>query len=232
MNPGTNLLSEAYLRLSKEAFCPYSCYVQYSGKFKDYGANINLRGSKLTIKLSRSWYGKDPDVQIGLMQELLCKMLKFYPDTPEIHKYNHFVKHMHNGLIKRRAEPALKTSFDRVNLQFFVGMVEQPNLLWGQESYRTMGVYDFKTDTIRMSTLLKDAEQELLDYVMFHEMLHKVNKFKKSGRKTYYHDKKFEQAESIYPNQVEIEKKLSRLGSAAKRGTVNKEVKKKFFDWF
>lgn len=211
-----NILEDAYIKLTSEAYCPYTCYVQYSGRFKDFGANIELRSSKITVRLSRSWYGKDKDVQIGCIQELLCKLLNLHPKTKEIDQYNHFIKNVHNGIIKRRADPELLESFNRMNDQFFIGMVERPNLIWGKDSFRTMGTYCFKSDTIRMSTVLRDVDQEILDYVMYHEMLHKVHKFRRSGKKTYYHDKKFNEAEAIYPNQEKIEKKLQWIATKAR----------------
>ncbi|RME77998.1 M48 family peptidase [Candidatus Woesearchaeota archaeon] len=211
-----NLLEKAYLQLTGEAYCPYTCYVEYSGRFKDFGANIELRQSKLKVKLSRAWYGKPEEVQIGCIQELLCRLLGVSSTTTQIEQYHHFIKNVHNGIVKRRAEPELLASFNRVNERFFVGLVERPNLVWGRESYRTFGSYCFKTDTIRISKVLRTVDPELLDYVMYHEMLHKVHKFRRAGRKILYHDRKFQQAESIYPEQEKMERALGVIAAKAR----------------
>ena len=59
--------------------------------------------------------------------------------------------------------------------------------------------------------MLLDADPLLLDYVMYHETLHKQRKFTRSGTKTIYHDQKFKRLESVFENQDEMEHKLQSL---------------------
>ena len=69
-----------------------------------------------------------------------------------------------------------------------------------------------------MSRIFQETDPLYLDYIMFHEVLHKQRKFKKAktGSKTYYHDKVFKQAEKVFPNSNKIEKQLGRVASKAK----------------
>jgi len=50
---------------------------------------------------------------------------------------------------------------------------------------------------------------ELLDFVMYHEMLHKKHKFSISGVKSRYHTKEFKEDEKKFGDVKLIEKKLT-----------------------
>ena len=67
----------------------------------------------------------------------------------------------------------LKRSFDRINNQYFYDQIEIPNLCWGHFSKRKFATYDYQTDTIKFSKILQNQNIELIDYVMYHELLHK-----------------------------------------------------------
>jgi hypothetical protein len=73
--------------------------------------------------------------------------------------------------------------------------MEIPNLEWGSNSKRKLGSYDYHTDTISISTIFLDSEQELLDYLIYHEMLHKKLKFNSKNNRSYHHTKKFKAKE-------------------------------------
>ena len=89
-------------------------------------------------------------------------------------------------------------------------MIETPNLKWNQSSTK-LGSYDYGSDTITITTMLKDAEQDMIDYVMYQEVLHKKHKFSSKKGRTHYHTKEFRQMEQAFPNAAEIEKKFRYL---------------------
>ena len=93
--------------------------------------------------------------------------------------------------------------------------MEVPNLIWGKESTHKLGSYDYGTDTVTISTILKD-DLELLDYVMHHEMLHKKHKFKSKYGRTHAHTKAFRDDEKKFPNQPILERRLERLARRKK----------------
>jgi len=160
--------------------------------------------------------GISKEIQIGLMQELILKLKKTRKETMNIDLYNSFVKNLHLAIPKTKSDPALEESFKRINSQYFLGLVEQPNLKWGQASTTTFGSYDFKTDTVSISRIFKETDPTYLDYIMFHEVLHKQRKFRRSGSKTYYHDKTFKRAERVFKDQDRIEKQLNKVARNAK----------------
>ncbi|MFT4313491.1 MAG: hypothetical protein ACMXYA_03705, partial [Candidatus Woesearchaeota archaeon] len=79
----------------------------------------------------------------------------------------------------------------------------------------------YQTDTISLSRVL-EKEEELLDFVLFHEMLHKKHRYYKSKTgKLMHHHTAFRQEEQSYPGFAELEKRLEKLVR-----------KKRFMRWF
>lgn len=207
-----NLVEHAFKELYPGKNLDYNARVVYSGKFKPYNANASLSPTTLTISLSKKWKQISEDIQVGLIQSLLVKIFKKPKNTFYIDLYNNFVKNLHIAVPKEKTDPLLEASFQRVNEKFFYGMVEQPNLSWGQKSFAKLGSYHYQSDEIMISLILNDQPLQLLDYVMYHEVLHKKHKFSrtKTGR-SYYHTKAFRKEEKDFPHQEEIEKELAKL---------------------
>ena len=205
---------------------PYEAKLKYSAKFKPYRANIKLMHDQLQLNLSKKWKTVSKEIQAGLVQELLLKILKnkLKPkttSTQSIELYNIFMKKIHLGIPKTKTDPILEQSFERVNDQYFYGLIEKPNLTWAN-SFRKLGSYEYGTDTIAISNLLED-DQEILDYVMYHEMLHKKHKFHIKNGRNYHHTKEFRKKEKEFKNSQLLEKRLSFF---------IKRRKKRFFDLF
>lgn len=205
-----NIAEQAYLNLFPGSAADYDFRIVYTGRIKDYGAYVSLSGRVMEFRMSRKWYPISPEIQMGLMQELMAKLLKSRKPSMYIDLYNNFVKSLHLSIPKDRSHPQLEASFKRVNERYFLGLVEQPNLVWGKFATTTFGSYDFKNDTVTISSVFRDVEDtKYIDYIMFHELLHKQRKFFKSGTKTYYHDKRFKRLEKVFENGDVIEKELT-----------------------
>ncbi|MFW6013641.1 MAG: hypothetical protein ACOCQG_00545 [Candidatus Nanoarchaeia archaeon] len=219
------MLSEkAYKELFDTEDCPYKITLKYSGKFSGYNANVKMRGKYISFGLSSEWKGIDDDIQIGLLQNLMCKIFKKNIDTINIRLYHGFLKNVHVALPKQVCEPELSESFRRVNEKFFSGSMDISCLKWGNKSARLFGSYDYGTDTIKINPLLQ-GKVHLLDYVMYHEMLHKKHKFSSSNTRTFHHTPEFKRDENMYPGKKELEKELSCLDKTKIRAT-------KLFHWF
>ena len=72
------------------------------------------------------------------------------------------------------------------------------------------GYYNYINDTICINSILINYE-DLLKYVLYHEVLHKHLKFLNKGIKNYYHTKEFREFEKKYPNSDILENKLKML---------------------
>lgn len=211
-----NLLEQAYTQLFPENPFPYKARVIYSGKFVGYNANVKLYPQKniLELAMSKQWQEIDAEITVGLIQVLLAKLFKKKKMTMNIELYHLFLKHAHLAAPRIAAPQELVEAFHRVNDNYFSGMMDQPNLIWGKESTRKLGSYDYGRDTITMSRVLQDVRQEILDYIMYHELLHKKHKFSFKNGRNYHHTRRFKNDEKKFENAQAIEKELQRFSFA------------------
>ncbi len=231
------LAEEAFKRLYPDRANKWDFKIMYSGKFNDFNSNVRFSriNNKVEFNLSKKWKEIDEEIQIGLIQSLMVKIFKEPGKTTNIGIYNSFIKNLHLGIAKEQSDPLLEDSFERINKKYFYGLVEKPNLVWGSLSYRKLGSYDFHTDTILISRALMDKEASLLDYVMYHEMLHKKEKFESKNGRTHHHTHSFRKKERQFENSEEIERKLRYLGSGRFESGFRKTGNasgKGFFRWF
>ena len=71
-----NIVEEAFQQLYPEKEIKYNISLKYSRKFKPYNANVKLYGNSLIFNLSKDWKKISKEIQIGLIQELMVKILK------------------------------------------------------------------------------------------------------------------------------------------------------------
>jgi len=159
----------------------------YSGHFSNYNANVRYTRTHIEFNLSTLWKNIDEDIQIGLIESLVIRMFKIkIVSTSNMKLYESFMKGLSKYAKSNDHDPELEESFNRVNEIFFNGMMEKPNLIFASESFRKLGSYEYSTNSIYISMIFKglpDSEQKFLDYVMYHELLHKKHTFNvKNGR--------------------------------------------------
>jgi predicted metal-dependent hydrolase len=205
-----NLIEESFKRLYPDKEFNYLAKIKYSGRFKSFNANIRLRLNNLTLNLSKDWKDIDKEIKIGLIQELLIKLFKTKKHTKNMDMYNSFIKGLHKYVPKTHSDPLLDSSFYRVNEKYFSGLLERPNLKFGKKTFTKLGSYEYASDTVTISKAL-EHDLELVDYVMYHELLHKKHQFKSKNGRSYHHTKDFRKKEKEFPNANLLEKRLSRL---------------------
>lgn len=199
----------------------YNLKIKYTDKFKPYNANVRYTKNSLQFNLSKKWRNISKEIQMGLMQGLMLRIFKEKKATTNIDLYNSFMKNLHISIPKINNDPFLGESFNRVNEKYFFGLVERPNLTW-HDSIRRLGSYEYGTDTISMSKVL-GADTNLLDYVMYHEMLHKKHKFHCKNGRIHHHTKEFREMERKFDNSQEMEERIKSL--------VRPKARKRFV-WF
>lgn len=115
----------------------------------------------------------------------------------------------------------LREVFSRVNRVYFRGRLDPPGLVWSQApTRRKLGHYQAGTDTVMLSLTLDspDVPEFVVDFVMYHELLHKsLGVGMKNGRQRA-HTSAFRKAERDYPRYEEAEASLRRLRGTAGRG--------------
>ncbi|MFH1276272.1 MAG: hypothetical protein ABIH82_04105 [Candidatus Woesearchaeota archaeon] len=210
-----DLIQESYQRLFPEKEFSYITKLEYNRRLSAFNANIKLHRDTIFINLNLQWKDIDNEIKIGLMQHLLLKIFKkknktnIMQNTSNIALYNNFVRNIPLLTPKTKTDWVLEASFERVNEKFFQKEMEKPNLTWGQNSKRKLASYNFHDDTVSVSTLFKDAREEVLDYLMYHELLHKYHKFKHNNGRSAFHTTAFRKDEKQYPHFNEIEKEIN-----------------------
>lgn len=172
--------------------------VKYHGNLKGYNASVRKTPTTITFTLSRRFESCEPEIQRGVMQFLLNKLNKTKIRTDDIDMYHSFLKKMSELAPVTERDAHLEASFQRCNDRFFGGMMTRPNLVWGGRNTHLLGTYTYATDSIMISDILREADDDTIDYVMYHEMLHKKHKFHHTSSRTRSHTKQFRDDERLY----------------------------------
>jgi hypothetical protein len=108
---------------------------------------------------------------------------------------------------KEVAEPKgnvydLDALFDTLNEVHFDGALERPRIGWTlRDGWRTHGHYDAAHKTIVLSRTLDEVRvpQFVVEFVLFHEMLHVAIPAQLRGGKRFHHTAEFRAAEARFP---------------------------------
>jgi hypothetical protein len=108
----------------------------------------------------------------------------------------------------------LQISFNRVNNRYFNGCITQPHLRWSKGfTRRKFGDFQGDINTITISRSLDRPQIPIyvLDYVMYHELLHKKLGAKQVNSRRYTHTPEFRKAERKFDRFKDAQKILSSL---------------------
>lgn len=111
----------------------------------------------------------------------------------------------------------LQDLFDRLNAVYFAGLLARPVLTWSRSvTRRKFGHYQPSTDTIMVSATLDDPSVPpfVVEFVLFHEMLHKELGSKTVNGRTWSHTPAFRRAERRFPRHAEAQSHLTRLSAS------------------
>ena len=110
---------------------------------------------------------------------------------------------------------SLDESFDRVNLEYFKGQLERPQLCWSPvRAKRLLGSYHHRKDRLIISRVFDSMKVPVvvLDFLMYHELLHK---FLGVGRlddgRRCVHSKEFRALEKQFKHFQEARHFLKRI---------------------
>ncbi len=95
----------------------------------------------------------------------------------------------------------LNAVFDRVNAAYFHGEMPRPRLSWGRtRTHRKLAHYDEPADHVMVSLTLDDSKVPgyALDFVMYHELLHKSLGTRVVKGRRHAHTRAFREAERAF----------------------------------
>ena len=108
----------------------------------------------------------------------------------------------------------LEEIFERLNRQFFDGLMGRPLLGWSRRAARGMlGHFDPAHNAIIISRIFDSARVPplALEYVVFHEMLHLRHPVDHNGSRRRVHTREFREAERKFPDLKKAKELLKRL---------------------
>jgi len=107
----------------------------------------------------------------------------------------------------------LERIFNVLNLHYFRGRIPKPVLTWSaKKTYRILGHHDAHHDTIVVSRSLdsKDVPPFVVEYIVFHEMLHIAHPTKHVNGRRYNHTATFKRDERKFEFYTEAERWIER----------------------
>lgn len=110
----------------------------------------------------------------------------------------------------------LAASFDRVNATYFHRTLSCPRLVWSHTfTVRKFGHYDLTRDTVRVSKSLdrKDVPEYVTDFIMYHELLHKILGVTWNNHRQAAHTPQFLEKEKRFHRYREAKAVLKKLAS-------------------
>ena len=96
----------------------------------------------------------------------------------------------------------------------FDGLLARPQIGWSQTNSRTMlGHFDPAHNAIIISRIFDRCEipRLLVEYIVFHEMLHLRHPVEHAGARRCVHTREFKQAERAFPRLAEARAMLKKL---------------------
>ncbi|MGC9520901.1 MAG: hypothetical protein ACP5HG_03340 [Anaerolineae bacterium] len=102
----------------------------------------------------------------------------------------------------------LVEAFARVNAAYFEGQLDQPKLVWSRRrTERKLGHYDALRDTLMVSQTLdsQHVPRYVVDYVIYHELLHKALGTERINGRRRAHTPAFRKAESAFERYEEAQ---------------------------
>lgn len=197
--------------------------------FAHLNNTIRLRDGRVLVRLSDLLEGAPEPVLEALAQILLRKLYR--REIPAVYneRYRrfvgrrdiaaklHLIRHIRG---RKRLAPAqgrhhdLEALFEDLNQRFFGGWMARPNLSWtGAEARRNLGHYDPAHNAILISRVFDTPRLPafVLEYVLYHEMLHLKHPVRMNGSRRCVHSAAFRREERRFPHWQEAEDWLKRL---------------------
>jgi len=104
--------------------------------------------------------------------------------------------------------------FEELNARFFGGLLAQPLLGWSRHPSRSrLGHFDPSHNAVIISRIFDSpaVPKLVLEYVIFHEMLHLRHPVDHSGARRRVHTREFREAEKAFPRLKEAKDLLRAL---------------------
>ncbi len=196
---------------------------------------IRIRSGKVFVRISDLFEKVPIEIHRALAHILVAKLLgKKVPDNAR-RSYRQFVndEDFQKAALenKRRKGRKVFTStngnyfdleqvFGKLNLIYFQNRIEKPALSWSQKrTYRRLGHFDSAHNSISISRSLDDKSvpKFVIEFVLYHEMLHIKHPTKHRNGRRYNHTPAFKLDEKKFAYYYEAEEWIEKNAAKLKR---------------
>jgi predicted metal-dependent hydrolase len=197
--------------------------------FANVNNTIRLRNGRLLVRLSDLLEGAPETVLQAIAHILLAKMYRRPIDRGQAARYRRYVG-SHEIVRKaqlvrqmrgrKRLQSAaghfydLDGIFEELNTRFFHGLMARPRMSWSNtKTRRILGHYDPAHNAIIISRIFDHAAvpRYVLEYIVYHEMLHLKHPVRLRGSRRCVHSAEFQAEEKNFPQVADANAFLKRL---------------------
>ncbi|MEE9152323.1 MAG: hypothetical protein V3U20_10915, partial [Thermoplasmata archaeon] len=211
---------------------------------------IRRRDGVLYVRLSDVLRNAPNKVKEAIAAILLCKIkgIKPHPKHTDIYqKYtaSEETKEVVYNIRQKRSMKIvtgpngdyydLEESFDRMNRTYFNGKLDRPVLTWSEKkTVRRFGHHDEAMNTVVISKTLDDetVPRFVLDYIMYHELLHIEHGTTYAKGRRRVHTRAFKQDEEKFERFIEAKRWLDRRSKSdieRRRDSIKREKETKVY---
>jgi hypothetical protein len=198
-------------------------------RFANANSFIKWADSRLEVRMSDVLAGAPAPILEALAQILLHKLLRrpvpaVYSDRyrrflnrADVRRNLHLVRQIRGRKFVSGPEGStynLEEIFEELNREYFFGLMARPLLGWSRRPSRTMlGHFDPSHNAIILSRILDGPRipRVLVEYVMFHEMLHLRHPVVHKGSRRSVHTKEFREAEKQFRKLKEAKECMKQM---------------------
>ncbi len=185
--------------------------------FADFRSTIRFRNGRVLVRISDLLSAAPALVLEALAELLLAKLFRVPPSREARECYRAYIstpafrRRIDNVRRQRGTKRLLPPRgrcydlveiFAKLNRKFFGEEFPPPRLGWSQKRSRThLGHYDSAHGTITISRWLDSpwVPRFVVEFLVFHEMLHILFPEKRRGHRRVLHSTQFREAEKIFP---------------------------------
>jgi predicted metal-dependent hydrolase len=222
-----HIFQESYRELRPQSALPEMKVEFYA--FANINNTIRLREGRLLVRVSDLLEGAPEPVLRAIAHILLAKM---YRKPIEREHSTRYRRHISGHDLSRKAHLVqqirgrkrldsaqghtydLENIFEDLNQRFFHGLLARPRMTWSREYARNrLGHYDPAHNAIVISRLFDHPKvpQFVVEYIVYHEMLHLKHPVKLRGSRRCVHSAEFQAEEKLFPQLRPAQQFLKRL---------------------
>ncbi len=224
---GEALLQRMFTRIGCDGRPPH-----FQVEFYPYSSlvlTIRRREERVYVRFSDLLKRAPLDVLEGAAALLLSKVYRRKAPRAMVQHYLAYarskrvrgrVDRMRSRRVRRAVTPAqgrhhdLATLFETLNLQYFEGKLQKPHIGWSTRSWRRQfGCYDPGPNQIVLNRRMDrpGVPKFVVEYVLYHEMLHVKHPTRRSGCSLLSHSPEFRAEEKRFAHFIVARKFLDRL---------------------